>query len=253
MLLTTCLDVVILLGVVGLATGGSVLFKALQGRVQTCGDALDERHPTVRKLGEIIAADPRLQARSISVVRRAPAAVFTYGWLRPRLFVDACFVRDNDAQILRAALLHELAHARELDPLRIFVARICLMLNPLGRLLAPEFERWRDAREGVCDAEAVRLGGDPLSLAEGILSAARFRCAGTAACGMSMLCGHDAAMLRLRVALLMDGPLVPRRTLGRLALTTTLLAVVVVPHLADPGALERFHFAVEILLFGVPA
>lgn len=249
-LLATCLEALVILAALTVATLGVSGFKALQTHPRNLGDGLPKDDLRVQKVDAIIAGNPLLRAFPIKVICQAPAAVFTHGWWRPRFYVDACFVADNDAEILHAALLHELGHARARDPLRVFAARICLMLNPLSRLLEADFERWRNAREGSCDAEAVRLGGDPLSLAQGIVRAARFRCLDINTCGIAMLCGHDATLLRLRVAILMEGARMPRRTFGHVALGFALLVAVMVPHLFDTDALQYFHHAVERFFLG---
>lgn len=251
LLLATCLDMLLILASLLIATVSITAFNAFQIRLQNLNATLPAEDPRVQKITRILANDSHFKAHQIAVICQAPAAVFTHGWWRPRFYVDACFVAENDAEILHAALLHELSHARARDPLRAFATRICLMLNPARRLLAPEFEHWRNAREGSCDAEAVSLGGDALSLAQGIVRAARFRCTDAAVCGIAMLCGHDATMLRLRVALLMDGSHLPRRTFGHFALAIALVAAVILPHLFDTDALQYLHVAVERFLLDI--
>lgn len=250
LLLATCLDVLLILATLVIATVSLTAFKAFQIRLQSLRATLPADDPRVGKINRIVAADPLFNAHIVTVICQAPAAVFTHGWWCPRFYVDACFVAENDADLLHAALLHELSHARARDPLRTFATRICLMLNPARRLLMPEFEHWRNAREGSCDAEAARLGGDPLSLAQGIVRAARFRCLDINTCGIAMLCGHDATLLRLRVAILMEGARMPRRTFGHVALGFALLVAVMVPHLFDTDALQYFHHAVERFFLG---
>jgi hypothetical protein len=123
-----------------------------------------------------------------------------------------------------------------------------LRANPAGKLLISDFERWRGAREAICDREAVHRGGEPLALAEGIVRAARFRCDDLKPQAASMLCGHDAAALKLRLALLLNGSPAPVRTLGHIVLVLGVIAVLVIPHVESLGALEHFHFEAERLL-----
>ena len=77
-------------------------------------------------------------------------------------------------EALASALGHENEHVRALDPLRYFVLKLALAVNPFGKfLLAPHAARWKVAREAHCDREAVIHGATPLSLAEAIVRAAR--------------------------------------------------------------------------------
>lgn len=97
-------------------------------------------------------------ARATAALRRWPVrvvegpdlpAVFTYGALRPVLAVRADFAAaafaEDDAERLRAALLHEAAHARGRDVLRQGLLHAALWLNPLRRWLRADAERWRAA------------------------------------------------------------------------------------------------------------
>ena len=188
-----------------------------------------------------------LRGARLVVVRGSSVAIHTRGLLRPTIVVDACFARTADDEVLVAAVLHEVAHVRGRDALRGFVARACMAVNPAARLLRPELERWRSAREAGCDEEAVSSGGRALALAAGIVQAAKFRCAELPAHCVG-LCGHDAAALRLRLSLLLAEPSPPARTHGGRVLAALIAGVVVAPHMAGPGLLERFHFAVERLL-----
>jgi beta-lactamase regulating signal transducer with metallopeptidase domain len=243
---TGCLDAVMLLSLMVSGVTFSFVVRAWRERPRLNLDIVSSNHPEALRVASIVSGEKRLRTLLVQVAKAAPAPVFTVGWLRPRTIVDASFVRDADDAMLRAALLHELAHAAAYDTLRNFVLRLCLSVNPLGRLLTPDIERWQQAREAQCDSEAVHLGGEPLALAEGIVRAARFRCDGDAS--LAMLCGHGVAALKLRIALLLDGPPDPVRTLGHIVLGAAVLTAVVIPHLHSAGVLEHFHFEVERLL-----
>jgi len=243
---TTCTDTLLLLGllIVGVAT--SVGIRLWRERPQVVLHRLPSDHELVRRVGRIIRDDAHLRALRVVVVRESAEPIYTLGLLRPIVVVDACFIREADEQMLRAALLHEHAHIAGFDTLRSFVVRLCLGANPAGSLLAADLERWRNAREAVCDGEAVHRGGEPLALAEGILRAARFRCGGLVP--GAALCGHSGAALKLRLALLMQGPPAPVRTIGHIVLAVGVFAALTVPHIDSLGLLEHFHFEVERLL-----
>ncbi|MCA9564237.1 MAG: M48 family metalloprotease, partial [Myxococcales bacterium] len=177
----------------------------------------------------------------------APEPAFTYGLFRPTLVLDACFVREIDDPSLRAVLLHELAHIAGRDMFRRFMFRLCRAINPAGALLDADFAHWCSAREAACDSEAVERGGSPLALAHSILRAARFRCA-TPLLGIAALCGHEMASLRLRLALLLEGPARPRKSFGHAVLLVVCAIALAIPHLHPFAVLDAFHLSVEQLL-----
>ncbi len=245
---TSCLDAVALLGllVVGMVVAVARCVWREGPRLRV--DAVGEGHPQAARVARVVSSDARLRGMSVVVARQAPTPVYVSGWLRPRGVVDACFARDADDAMLRAALLHERAHAAAYDTLRVFLIRLCLFINPAGGWLAADFGRWRQAREAQCDGEAIHHGGDALALAEGIVRAARFRCDGVVSCGIAMLGGQDLPALRLRLALLQHGPPRSARTLGHAALVVAVVIALVVPHVQEVGALDHFHLQVERLL-----
>jgi len=243
---TTCIDTLILLGLMIVGVAASVGIRLWRERPQVVLHRLGSDHELVRRVERLIRDDAHLRGLRVVVVRESPEPIYTLGLLRPIVVVDACFIREADEQMLRAALLHEHAHIAGFDTLRSFVVRLCLGANLVGSLLAADFERWRNAREAVCDGEAVHRGGEPLALAEGILTAARFRCGGLVP--GAALCGHGGAALKLRLALLMQGPPAPVRTIGHIVLAVGVFAALTVPHIDSLGLLEHFHFEVERLL-----
>jgi beta-lactamase regulating signal transducer with metallopeptidase domain len=243
---TTCIDTLMLLGLMIVGIAASVGIRLWRERPQVVLHQLGSDHELVRRLDHVIRDDAHLSALRVVVVRESAEPIYTLGLLRPIVVVDACFIRDADSQMLRAALLHEHAHIAGFDTLRSFIVRLCLGANPAGSLLAADFERWRNAREAVCDGEAVHRGGEPLALAEGILKAARFRCGGLVP--GAALCGHNGAALKLRLALLLQGPPAPVRTIGHVVLAAGVFAALTVPHIDGLGLLEHFHFEVERLL-----
>lgn len=243
---TTCIDTLVLLGLMIAGVAASVGIRLWRERPRVELHQLRSGHELVRYVERIIQGDAHLRGLRVAIVRASEEPIYTLGLLRPVVVIDACFIRGADTQMLRAALLHEHAHIAGFDTLRSFIVRLCLGATPVGNLLTADFERWRSAREAVCDGEAVHRGGEPLALAEGILRAVRFRC------GELMpdaaLCGHDGATLKLRLALLMQGPPVPVRTLGHVVLAVVVFAALAVPHVDGLGLLEHFHFEVERLL-----
>lgn len=245
---SNCADALFLTGVVGL---GFLVAAAVRARSESPNlslKRLDSHHPLQLRLAEIISRNRLLAGLHVDVVASSPEPVFTTGWLRTRCYLDACFVESADDKMLSAALLHERAHITAYDNLRCFAVRLALAMNPMGRLLEKDFLRWRQAREADCDSHAVFTGGEPLALAQSIIQAAKFRCAGPLQCGIAALSGTDVAALKLRVALLLDGPPRPQRTTGHPILFMAVAAALIGPHMDAFAFLDQFHIAVERLV-----
>lgn len=245
---TTCFDALLL---VGLMLGGMLLtvgLRAWRERPRLGLKYLADDASLPRRIARLTQGEPALEGLRIKLAIEGAEPAFTMGWFRPVVVLDASFVDAVDDEIIRTALLHEAAHIAGFDTFRGFMVRLCLSLNPAAELLKPDFERWRRAREAQCDGVAVHRGAEPLALAAGILKAVRFQRQSGGPIGAAMLCGHDAAALKLRVALLMNGPPRPIRTAGHLVLGAAVVAVLTLPHVPGAGALEHFHFEVERLL-----
>lgn len=245
---SNCADALFLVGAVAAALLVAACFRAQAERPRLNLRRLPERHLLQARLAGILCGNPRLEHLRIHAVTGSAEPVFTTGWLQTEIFVDACFAEAADDKMLEAALLHESAHMSSYDNLRCFVVRLALSVNPLGSLLKSDFRRWRQAREADCDSAAVHAGGEALALAQSILCAAKFRCGGPLHCGVLALCGSDVSALKLRVALLLDGPPRPKKTLGHVLLGAALLLALMGPHFEQLAYLDAFHLAVEQLI-----
>ncbi|QED28022.1 M56 family metallopeptidase [Microvenator marinus] len=241
-----CTDSMLLVGFLVAGIVGLVGYRLWREMPRPNYEVLDPGDLALRRVQSIISADERLRTLKVDVVHHSPEPVYTYGFLKPRVVIDACFVCHADDAMLRAALLHEHAHIKSRDTFRNFLVRLTLAISPLGKYLRREFELWRTAREAVCDREAVHHGGDPLALAEGILNAARFRCENPEP-SLVALTGAGSA-LKLRLALLLHGD--ERLSSGpgyRACLILALLAMCI-PHVDNLGVLDYVHVSVEQLL-----
>lgn len=210
-----------------------------------------EDDPRVRRVRDLCARHPALLAygRRIVVVEGSDDPLRTRGLWRPIVEVDAAVLDRLDDQTLSAALLHEVAHAAGRDPLRQLVASASLALNPLASMLEPELARWRLAREAACDREAVRMGADPLALAQALVTVAR-PAAGPPPVLASTLAGGELAALQARVQLLLDyarrgtpapRPAPPMLGLGLVVLSTS-------PHAFGSGLLDALHHGIDAAL-----
>lgn len=194
----------LVLGVLGALVMAVVLLRrrAVLARGRSAGG------PAQRRLVERVAQvcdGHRILARlrrRVVVVDRDGDQACTTGLIKPVIEMSSDLVDNLDERALQGALLHEAEHVRGLDPLRYLVASVSLSLNPLGWLLAGEFQRWRWAREARCDRGAVSRGASALSLAEALVIAAR-RGATTPIGRPALAHRSDGRFLRLRIMLLL--------------------------------------------------
>lgn len=259
---TPCHDALLLAG--GLA---ATLLAAFTRRVHhelPAGAPAPARDPATstaaRRLDVLTVRHPRLRELRVVLVDGPAAPLCTRGLLRPRVEISAHLVHRLDDDALTAALLHEAAHDRARDPLRFFLAAVCLSLNPLAALLRAELARWRLAREAACDRAAVRDGADPLALAHAIVATAAP--APPTPATVAALRGDGASGVRLRVSLLLayaKRPPTPAKGPAALEapialLGATLAVLVTLPHAIGTGPLDLLHLGIERALapFGLP-
>lgn len=212
---------------------------------------VDETSPSYGLLREVQKQVPALLARKIRLVTDGPAPVYTAGLFSPCIYLDAHFMEARDAEEIAAALLHEAAHVRGFDPLRFFALRVFLILNPARRLLEPELQHWRQAREAACDADAVKLGGDPLALAQAILRAARHPSPHAQEVAGLCGCSRQVQALKLRVNLLASYDDTPPGGISRgsmLPLFALAILAFAIPHTGDHPIFYDLHFYVESIL-----
>jgi hypothetical protein len=80
---------------------------------------------------------------------------------------------------MRAALAHERAHVRHLDPLRIWIAQFVTDLQWPWWSAQRRFETWLTALEHARDDEARAEGIDGADLAAALVASIRFHCDST--------------------------------------------------------------------------
>lgn len=212
--------------------------------------------PSAARVRDIVAEHPGLGAFAarIHVVHQGAAPACTRGLLRPRVEVERALVEQLSDEELCATLLHEVEHAREHDPMRLFVARVALGSNPLGRLLEAALARYCFSREALCDLRAVQRGADPLALARSIVAAANPDARPTI---HPALGGAGIAGVRARVQLLLgyaSAPPAPLEAQSRVGFVSTLVPLLVAsPHLLGTAPLDLLHHHVEraALLLGL--
>lgn len=256
----SCRDALLFTAVLALILGHGLARRLRRDRAPRPGTvqrlAATSRHG--RRLAAVCGSHPDLAraARRIAVVAGAPEPVCTRGALRPMIEIDAGFMDRLDDEALTAALLHELEHARALDPLRYLLASVSLSLNPLAWLLRPELARWRLGREAACDRSAVHAGARPLALAAAIVSAAqpaRPACPAGAVAGLASA-GCDAIKMRVQLLLGYARQPAPPPRRPRIsvppgtAFCVALLVLLILPHATGTSLLDAVHQGVERVL-----
>jgi beta-lactamase regulating signal transducer with metallopeptidase domain len=243
-----CAEPLILLGML------SCLIVVVVARVHHVATRSIARLPALedgrlaRRVARIVAAHPVLTTHRDRFGLVESGELRTVGLFSPRIEIGAAAAHLLDDAALAAALHHEIAHVRGRDPLRIVIAGVCQAVNPLAFLLAPELGRWGAAREIACDRAAVEDGADPLALAAALVALSRPRAASADAVAHL---GHGGGieLLRLRVALLLEGAPAPARQPHGVGLVAAMLffAVVSLPHHLDAWPLAELHPRAERL------
>jgi len=150
-----------------------------------CGWALAEPDPVPERVppAVLIAAVPFFFVAARAAVRAGWSLVrddgdpdtVTVGLLRPWVVFSPYLARALDDSALEAALEHERAHARNRDPLRIWLAQIAIDLQWPWPQAQSRLGQWIVALELARDEEARAAGVDGADLARAILAAARMR------------------------------------------------------------------------------
>jgi Zn-dependent protease with chaperone function len=97
--------------------------------------------------------------------------IFTLGWWKNRIFVTEGLLRECDIKDIDIILLHELAHGRRCDNLRLLLARLFLLVLP-ATFAASVYKDLHFLTESACDFAAAEEYGD-LEVAETLLRVQR--------------------------------------------------------------------------------
>lgn len=189
-----------------------------------CGWALREPDPVRTRFdhGMIIGASLpfaalalRAALRALWVLVRQPPdlPICTVGFLRPRVVFDPHLARALDDGVIRAALEHELAHARHRDPLRIWLAQLAVDLQWPWPWAHRRLRCWLQLLEHARDDEALRHGASGTELAAAVVAAARYASRASRPAARAWLAGGEAALLgdACALALRVERLLAPRR------------------------------------------
>ena len=145
-------------------------------------------------------------------------AAFTFGLLRPRIYISTGLVKKLDRQELLGVFHHELHHKKNLDPLKLFIMNFIAdalfyipAISALSRSMAIKYEL-------SADAKAAEKINDPLALASAIVKVGISGRPGIPAVGIS---GDPAAM---RVRRLTGDKIAENRRIGLTTCLTSILA-----------------------------
>jgi Zn-dependent protease with chaperone function len=162
------------------------LIPALLVAACLCGWALSEPDPVPDRVGPLVfVVCAPFGLLGIRALLRAAWALFrkpqrigiaTIGLIRPRIVVAPELAQALDEKALHAAMAHERAHVRHLDPLRIWIAQFVTDLQWPWSSAQRRFETWLAALEHARDDEARAAGVDGADLAAALVASLRFHC-----------------------------------------------------------------------------
>jgi len=143
--------------------------RILTSGIQTTGAVLS----AVRLSRAFTGAAPKAFMGCLVLPIEEPQA-YVLGILKPRVYVSQGLLEQANEDDLASVLAHERAHAARRDPLRRLIASLGLVLHLpgiahlLGRLLTR-------TQEMAADADAARVVGDRVRVAESLVRFARLR------------------------------------------------------------------------------
>jgi hypothetical protein len=128
------------------------------------------------RLGRLMAAELDMRSRTVTidgircdVIPGGGRRAFVLGAVRPRIFVGEELLATLDADEMKAVLLHENHHRRTLAPLRTAALEAWLsLLGGSRRIRSAVLERLIDLEE-LADADAMRRGAAPATIASALL------------------------------------------------------------------------------------
>jgi len=174
--------------------------------------------------------------RSDVFVAEEPVVPHVAGVVRPRIIVPARLIEGVDTAELKGVLLHEDAHRRRREPLRLLLARGAAVAFFFYPLLWPLLKRLRETSEMACDDEALTGGAEPRSYARAL--AAVLEMGLTAAPGSAALDRNSPSLLRRRLERLNEPRRCKMQVRHRVLMLVTIVCVLMASALAMTSAAE---------------
>lgn len=172
-----------------------------------------------------------------------PRVCHAVGAFRRRVLVSQSLVERLTAGAWSAVRAHEEEHLRRRDPLAMIIVEAALLFVPpfLSSALGRAFRR---AAEAACDAAAAREVGDGVTVAEGLLEAARL-VGPTEADYLGAPAATDLSLEERVRDLLEHQPSAARKSFGFVAVGLLTLGFCALGFVHD----DALHHALETLLF----
>jgi hypothetical protein len=149
-----------------------------------CGWALSQPDPVPARVGPLvfIVCAPFVLIGMRAILRAGWSlwggpeqfGIATVGLIRPHIVFAPALARLLDDRAIQAALAHERAHVRHLDPLRIWIAQFVTDLQWPWSSAQRRFETWLAALEHARDDEARAEGIEGADLAAALVASVRF-------------------------------------------------------------------------------
>jgi hypothetical protein len=149
-----------------------------------CGWALSQPDPVPARVGPLvfIVCAPFVLIGMRAILRAGWSllgnpeqfGIATVGLIRPHIVFAPALARLLDDHAIQAALAHERAHVRHLDPLRIWIAQFVTDLQWPWSSAQRRFETWLAALEHARDDEARAEGIEGADLAAALVASVRF-------------------------------------------------------------------------------
>ena len=160
------------------------LVPALAVVAGLCGWALSQPDPVPDRVGPLvfIVCAPFALVGIRALVRAAWAllaspghhGIATVGLIWPRIVIAPELASSLDERAMQAALAHEQAHVRHLDPLRIWIAQFVTDLQWPWASAQSRFQTWLATLEEARDDEARARGIEGSDLAAALVASIRF-------------------------------------------------------------------------------
>jgi len=174
-----------------------------------CGWALSQPDPVPDHVGPLVfvVCTPFALIGIRALVRAAWAllaspgnlGIATVGLIRPQIIVAPELVKLMDERAMQAALAHERAHVRHLDPLRIWIAQMVTDLQWPWASAHRRFQTWLAALEQARDDEARAEGIEGSDLAAALVASIRYHRGQQGAGVCAPLIGDDRSTLEARI------------------------------------------------------
>lgn len=143
----------------------------------------------------------RVVSRAARALRPTNAHAYARGLIKPQVAISDTLREVLTADELHAVVLHEEAHVRHFDPLRILIARAATDLQWPFDSAEKRYTAWANALEFERDRNACARGADPLALASSLVKAAHLQ-GNHSAHRAALVDGHQ--MLEARVNALLE-------------------------------------------------